>query len=50
MKHSMTYLQHYDITWCIVKGVLNDDEDGSLIENVRDKFNLNWVIYMDKRW
>ena len=46
-KQCVTYLQHYNVTWCIVnpvvKGILKEDDDGNLIEK-RDKFHFKWVI------
>ena len=43
-KQCVMYLQHYDIKRCVVKGMLNEDDDGNLIEKQRDKFHLKWVI------
>ena len=36
-EQSMMYLQHHDITECIVKGILNKDDNGNLIEK-HEKF------------
>ena len=37
-------MHHYYVTWFVVKGILNEDDGGNLIEKERDQFHLAWVI------
>ena len=40
----MVYLQYCDITWCIVKIILNKDDGSNLIQKV-EKINFKRVIW-----
>ena len=42
-KQFMTYLQHYDVTWCVANGILNEDDHGNLNDK-HDKFHLKCEV------
>ena len=39
----MTFLLHYDVTWYIVEGNLNEHNDGNLIKK-HETFLVKWVV------
>ena len=45
----MTYLQHFDVTWCVVKGILKDYDDGNSFDKQLDNFHLKWVISVKQK-